>query len=152
MENETTTAPDRRSVVQVCGLITLGLLGTPVLAACGSDDESSEGSGSGASAGSSAAAGGALAKVADVPVGGALVVNGADGKPVVLVQPTAGDVKAFSAACTHQGTTVAPSGAELKCPSHGSVFGLDGSVKNGPATNPLPAVSVKVDGDNVVAA
>ena len=41
---------------------------------------------------------------------------------------------------------------ELSCPSHGSKFGFDGAVENGPATTPLAAVSVKVDGENVVSA
>ena len=148
MEQQELTTTDRRSVMQVCGLISLGLLGVPTLVACGSDDESSD-SGGTAAAG---AAGTVLAKLADIPVGGALVTKGADGKPVALIQATAGAVTAVSAVCTHQGTTVAAASGELDCPSHGSKFGFDGAVKNGPATSPLAAVAVKVDGENVVSA
>ena len=95
MEQQELTTPDRRSVMQVCGLISLGLLGVPTLVACGSDDESSD-SGGTAAAG---AAGTVLAKLADIPVGGALVTKGADGKPVALIQATAGAVTAVSAVC-----------------------------------------------------
>ncbi|WP_198954860.1 ubiquinol-cytochrome c reductase iron-sulfur subunit [Kineosporia sp. R_H_3] len=150
MEQQELTTPDRRSVMQVCGLISLGLLGVPTLVACGSDDESSDTTGGGTAA--AGAAGTVLAKLADIPVGGALVTKGADGKPIALVQATAGTVTAVSAVCTHQGTTVAAASGELDCPSHGSKFGFDGAVKNGPATTPLAAVAVKVDGENVVSA
>ncbi|WP_198950028.1 ubiquinol-cytochrome c reductase iron-sulfur subunit [Kineosporia sp. A_224] len=150
MDQQELTTPDRRSVMQVCGLISLGLLGVPTLVACGSDDESSEGGSGGTAA--AGAAGTVLAKLADIPVGGALVTKGADGKPVALIQATAGAVTAVSAVCTHQGTTVAAASGELDCPSHGSKFGFDGAVKNGPATSPLAAVAVKVDGENVVSA
>lgn len=151
MEHEV-TSPDRRTVVQACALVTLGLVSVPTLAACGGDDASEGGNGS-ANGASSAAGGsaGPLAKLSDVPVGGGLVATGADGKPIVILQPSAGQVSAVSAVCTHMGTTVAVSGTQLKCPAHGSVFGFDGSVVNGPATAPLAAVAVKVDGANVVA-
>src|SRR5690349_15478085 len=40
----------------------------------------------------------------DVPVGGGVIV---DERNVVVTQPTAGQFKAFTAICTHQGCTVA---------------------------------------------
>ena len=147
------TTPDRRSVMQVCGLLGLGLLGVPTLVACGSDDESSEsGSGSTASSTGGAAAGGTvLAKLADIPVGSALVTKDAGGKPIAIIRSADQTVSAVSAVCTHQGTTVAAASGELDCPSHGSKFGFDGSVKAGPATQPLAAVAVKIEGENVIA-
>lgn len=57
----------------------------------------------------------------------------------------------FNAACTHQGCPVQPNGASLDCNCHGSTFALDGSVTKGPATNPLAAFAVTVDGEDVVA-
>jgi Rieske Fe-S protein len=59
---------------------------------------------------------------------------------------------AFSATCTHQGTTVgAGEGLTLTCPNHGSQFDAsDGSVVNGPATSALPAVQVVLEGDQLV--
>jgi Rieske Fe-S protein len=85
----------------------------------------------------------ALAKVADIPVGGGKVF--AD-KKVVLTQPSPGVIKAFSAVCTHQGCVVeGVSGGTINCPCHGSAFKVaDGSVAAGPAKRALPSVSVTV--------
>ena len=154
MEQQEITTPDRRSVFQVCGLISLGLLGVPTLVACGSDDDAGgDDAGSTASStGGAAAAGTVLAKLADIPVGSALVTKDASGKPVAIIRSADQTVSAVSAVCTHQGTTVAVASGELDCPSHGSKFGFDGAVKTGPATQPLAAVAVKIDGENVVAA
>jgi 3-phenylpropionate/trans-cinnamate dioxygenase ferredoxin component len=40
---------------------------------------------------------------------------------------------------------------EIECPKHGSVFSLEtGEPQNLPATRPVPAYSVRVDGDDVI--
>jgi Rieske Fe-S protein len=93
-------------------------------------------------------AGEVLAMVSDVPVGGGVVL--AEHK-VVLTRPSEAEVKAFSAVCTHRGCTLAEvKGGTINCGCHGSKFSpQDGSVRNGPATRPLPTVEVKVDGDQV---
>jgi Rieske Fe-S protein len=85
----------------------------------------------------------ALAKVADIPVGGGKVFPD---QKVVLTQPSAGVIKAYSAVCTHQGCTVeGVSGGTINCPCHGSAFKVaDGSVAAGPAKRSLPSVSVTV--------
>ena len=71
------------------------------------------------SAGASGDAGITLAK-ANVPVGGGVV----DGV-VVVVQPTAGDFKAFSAVCTHQQCLVgAVTDGFIVCPCHDSHFAI----------------------------
>ena len=127
----------RRDLLVRGGAVGLGVAAVGVLAACGAS--SSGGSGGAAAGGAS----GALAKVSDIPVGGALAAT-VNGKPVLLVQQTAGTVTALSAICTHQGCTVMAAKTDLECPCHGSVFGLDGSVKQGPAPSPLPAVDVHV--------
>ena len=101
---------------------------------------------------SSAAAEPALAKLSDITVGSAVAATGADGAKIIISRPTATTVAAFSAICTHQGCTVAPAGAKLNCPCHGSVFNaLTGAVEQGPASRSLPAVAVKVSGTDVVA-
>jgi Rieske Fe-S protein len=92
-----------------------------------------------------------LAQLADIPVGGALLVEVA-GNPVVVSQPSKGNVVAFSAVCTHQGCTVAVGETQLSCPCHGSTFDFSGKVVNGPAEEPLPDVAVKVSGDAVLPA
>ena len=86
--------------------------------------------------------------VTDIPVGGGVIVSE---PPVVLTQPTAGDVKAFTSICPHQGCKVSEvSNNEIYCPCHGSKFSaLDGSVIQGPATEGLSAAAVAVDGTKV---
>jgi len=103
---------------------------------------------SAAPAAPSAASGTALTSTSDVPVGGGTVF--AD-KDVVVTQPTAGDFKAFSATCTHQGCKVkSVADGNIVCPCHGSKFAIaDGSVTNGPAKSPLPEKTISVDGDSI---
>ena len=111
-------------------------------------------SGAGASSGSSSSggAGKKLVALKDVPLGGGVVVKGPSGQ-VVVAQPTAGQVVAFSAVCTHQGGIVHVDGQQLVCPVHGSIYSLaDGSVEQGPAPRPLPKVAVQVSGAEVVTA
>lgn len=93
----------------------------------------------------------ALVALADVPVGGATVTSGPDGKPVVVSQPRQGQVAAFSGVCTHMGCTVRADGSQLRCPCHGSVFeSSSGDVVNGPADRPLGTVPVHVEAGKVV--
>ncbi len=148
----TSTGLDRRRALT--GAAGLGLV-LPVLAACGSDDAEQapeggsggdSGGGSGGDAGNGGGAG--LAATSDIPEGGGTIFE--DDK-VVVTQPASGDFKAFSAVCTHQGCVVsALKGQEIQCPCHGSAFSItDGSVVNGPATQPLEEVPITVDGDQI---
>ncbi|MGW0564840.1 Rieske (2Fe-2S) protein [Streptomyces sp. NPDC003016] len=104
--------------------------------------------GSGAGAGD---AGAVLARTTDIPVGGGKVF--AD-QGLVVTQPTAGQFKAFSSKCTHQGCAVKDvSNGTINCPCHNSTFDAsDGSVKGGPAKQPLPAAALKVEGDAITLA
>jgi len=94
-----------------------------------------------------------IAKLADIPVGGSIIVS-LDGQQVVLSQPEAGTVKAFSAVCPHQGCIVAPDAKkELNCPCHGSRFNAaTGAVLAGPAMTALTSIAVTVNGSSVVSA
>jgi Rieske Fe-S protein len=98
---------------------------------------------------SSGAGGTALTTTADVPVGGGAIF--AD-KDVVVTQPTAGDFKAFSATCTHQGCKVkSVADGVIACPCHNSRFAIaDGAVTAGPAKSPLPAKNITVEGDEIL--
>jgi Rieske Fe-S protein len=88
----------------------------------------------------------ALAKTADVPVGSGVIVD-----DIVVTQPAAGDFKGFSSVCTHAGCNVSEIvDGVIVCPCHGSKFNLDGSVAGGPATKPLEAKPVAVQGDSIV--
>jgi len=133
----------RRSVL----IGTAAVAGVGVLAAC------SPSGGSPSDTTTPGGSSGGLVALADVPVGGAVAATNAAGEPVIIAQPEAGTVVGFSAICTHQGCTVAPDGAELKCPCHGSVYdAATGANVSGPAPRPLDAFNVKVDGDQVVEA
>ncbi|MFC7796559.1 Rieske (2Fe-2S) protein [Streptomyces cinereoruber] len=90
----------------------------------------------------------ALARTSEIPVGGGTVF--AEEK-VVVTQPTAGEFKAFSAVCTHQGCLVNKvADGTVDCPCHGSRFRVaDGSVVTGPATRPLPAEQIIVSGETI---
>ena len=133
----------RRSVL----IGTAAVAGVGVLAAC------SPSGGSSSDTTTPGGSSGGLVALADVPVGGAVAATNAAGEPVIIAQPEAGTVVGFSAICTHMGCTVAPDGAELKCPCHGSVYeAATGTNIDGPAPRPLDAFNVKVDGDQVVEA
>ncbi len=135
--------PSRRALMG--GIVGLGV-GVPLVAACGSDS----GSGSGGSNGGSTTSG-TVGKTSEVPVGGGKIFAA---EKVVVTQPTAGDFKAFSAVCTHQGCVVAEiTGKDIDCTCHGSKFSIDdGSVVTGPATKPLEALKVTVKGDELTVA
>lgn len=72
---------------------------------------------------------------------------------IVLVTPQ-GELRAFSAICTHMGCTVAweskGENTRLHCPCHGSNFDLAGKVVNGPAKKPLQHYEAHLDGDDVI--
>ena len=122
--------------------------GTAGGAASGTAGASAGGSAAG-TAGAAGAGADAVAAVADVPVGGGIVLAAQD---LVVTQPVAGTFKGFSATCTHQGCKVAEvKGGTINCPCHGSRFAVaDGTPAAGPATKPLPEKAVTVQGSSVV--
>ncbi|MGY4857122.1 QcrA and Rieske domain-containing protein [Cryobacterium sp. AP23] len=128
-------------------LLVAGGAGTALaLAAC-----APSAAGSGASTGSGTSAATEVAKLSDIPVGGAVAVM-LNGSQVIVSQPTAGEVVAFSAICTHQGCIVVPEKKGLNCPCHQSLFDTaTGAVLQGPATDALAGVAVALDGDKVLA-
>lgn len=139
---------DRRTVLRGAAV---GGAALPLLAACGSGGDGTgsgqAGSGSGTRSGGGAGGGTTVAASA-VPVGGGKILAAAK---VVVTQPTKGTFKAFSGVCTHQGCLVQTiSDGRINCPCHGSAFSVkDGSVVQGPATQPLADLPVKVQGDQV---
>lgn len=132
----------------------LGLIAT-ALAACTTYGKKPEAAGTAATSTAEATPGTgapgpapaeAIAKTADVPVGSGVIVD-----EVVVTQPSAGVFKGFSSTCTHAGCAVNEvAGGTINCPCHGSKFNLDGTVANGPATRPLDAQAVTVQGDSIV--
>jgi len=118
-------------------------------AAAASGASASAAASAASTAGGGAPAANALTTTAQVPDGGGRII---DGKNIVVTQPEAGSFKAFTAVCTHQGCIVSTvSGGTINCPCHGSKFSIkDGSVVNGPATQPLAAIAIKVEGTSIV--
>jgi nitrite reductase/ring-hydroxylating ferredoxin subunit len=157
--NDLHTCPfDRRTVLG----FGVAVAAVAVTAGCGTDKSGAEAEAAPApsaspSPSSSNAHGshlpdGALTLVAQVPVGGGVVVPESN---VLVVQPTEGVFKAYDARCTHKGVPVNPPDAEgvVVCPKHKARFkASDGSVVKGPAERALSGIPVKVDGEYVVRA
>ncbi len=155
------TALNRRSAITTAAVAGVGV---PLLASCSGDDTgsaadpaasdapSSSGPAESASEGGDENTGGdVLAKTSEVPVGGCAVYSDAK---VVVTQPAEGEFRCFTAVCTHQGCIVnSGSDGVIPCACHGSQFSLeDGSPQAGPATAPLEAVEIVVDGENIALA
>ncbi len=150
-------AVTRRAVVTAgCGLAALTTLtacagygaGGPVTGSAPSAVPNEAAGTAGGDAGGDAA-GAVVAAVADVPVGGGIVLAAQD---LVVTQPVAGTFKGFSATCTHQGCRVNEvADGTINCPCHGSRFAVvDGAPTAGPAKKPLPEKAVEVRGSAVV--
>ena len=85
-------------------------------------------------------AGQVLANIDEIPVGGGKIFKDDQGR-----------LKAFSAICTHMHCLVGSvSDGTINCPCHGSKFKIaDGAVAHGPATQPLPAEQITVEGNSI---
>ncbi|MGW0613847.1 Rieske 2Fe-2S domain-containing protein [Streptomyces sp. NPDC002788] len=145
------SGPNRRTVVAAVGVAGL----TVALTACGSDDKASgssteQGTGGGGAT-NEGAGGAAIAKTSDIPEGSGKIFKD---EKVVVSQPAAGDYKAFSTICTHRDCPMVDLKDDIiSCTCHGSQFSvLDGSVKKGPAVEPLEAKQISVNGDSITLA
>jgi len=84
--------------------------------------------------------------VADFAVGTGKVVSVND-KPVIVVNTTAGGIKAFSAICTHLGCVVNWNGKKnvIQSPCHEGLFNpVTGAVVGGPPPRPLPPYELTI--------
>lgn len=73
-------------------------------------------------------------------------IKGPDGYRIVIVRLSADEYTALSMRCTHEGCSVnPPSGGAITCSCHGSQFELNGTVKRGPATQPLKSYATAYD-------
>jgi Rieske Fe-S protein len=115
-----------------------------LVTACGSGG--SEGGSSAAAAGT----GTVLAKAADIPSDGSLVVT-VDKAPYALAKKADGTITVHTGICTHMQCTVQAAGAKLHCNCHGSEFdAFTGEVLQSPAPSPLAQVSFQEKDGNVV--
>ncbi len=73
-------------------------------------------------------------------------------QPGILVRTPAGDLRAFSAACSHLGCIVQyrPDLAHIWCACHNGHFDLTGRNIEGPPPSPLPGFVVNVRGDEII--
>jgi Rieske Fe-S protein len=75
-------------------------------------------------------------------------------RPGLLVRTPAGDLRAFSAVCTHLGCTVQfrPERQDIWCACHNGIYDLNGKNVSGPPPRPLDPfkVQVRTDGDILV--
>ncbi len=141
-------AISRRSMIGGCAItVAAGITGYLV-----AHDEWSDTTNGTAASYSSSGKGQFLAHLSQVPGGGRGLILAQD--KVVLVRGEGGAVHGLSAICTHQGCTVGSiQSGIITCPCHGSEFNAQtGAVIQGPATRPLPAVSVVVRGQSVFTA
>ncbi|MEU2678811.1 Rieske (2Fe-2S) protein [Streptomyces sp. NPDC007107] len=108
----------------------------------------SSGGGGGGESSPPASGGGELTRTSEIPVGGGTIF---EDRKVVVTQPSAGEFKAFSAVCTHAGCIVSSvADGTIDCACHGSRFSVeDGAVEQGPATRPLPAERITVEGGSI---
>jgi nitrite reductase/ring-hydroxylating ferredoxin subunit len=149
------------------GVAVVGGLSLPVLAACGGGGGSSSSTAADPGTnrtptrrpggGSSSSSADALVATAQVAVGGGVVLSDQN---VVVTQPKKGTFEGFSATCTHQGCILAGvAGGTINCACHGSQFSITtGANVTGPmgspagSVAPLPKVSIRVEGADVVRA
>ena len=147
----------------IAGVATAGLA-LPVLAACSGDDSSSVATSPDTPSSSPTESAtstpsqtptesasepvDAFAQTSDIELGGGTIYP--DDK-VVITQPTQGEFKCFTAVCTHAGCIVSGvADGHINCICHGSAYSIaDGSVVNGPATQPLAEQSISVEGDAI---
>lgn len=75
-----------------------------------------------------------------------------DRRTVFLVKNGESEVTALDSTCTHLGCRVSwdADTQELKCPCHGGVYDATGAVKAGPPPAPLPRLSTRIDGNQVL--
>jgi Rieske Fe-S protein len=72
--------------------------------------------------------------------------------PGILINTSEGELKAFSALCTHLTCTVifeSDSGS-IFCPCHNGRFDLSGNVISGPPPSPLESYHVEISGEDII--
>ncbi len=138
--------PTRRAVLRTAGSAAAA---AAALSACGG---STGAAGTPAATTPAAAAGTVLVPVADVPVGGGVVLTDL---ALVVTQPTAGQFAGYSAICPHQRCPVsAVKDGFIECTCHGSRFAVatGAPTPDSPAKAALTPAAVTVSGNDVVTA
>jgi Rieske Fe-S protein len=92
-----------------------------------------------------------VGKLEEFPVDGAKMVSVND-RPVLILRGADGELRAFSALCTHLQCVVAYSAErrQIECPCHRGVYSLDGRNIDGPPPRPLDELVVSVNEGSVI--
>jgi cytochrome b6-f complex iron-sulfur subunit len=92
-----------------------------------------------------------VGKLEDFPVGAARTVL-ANERPVLVIRGADGQLRAFSAICTHLQCVVGWSAerGQIECPCHGGVYSSDGHNLAGPPPRPLEELVVTVNEGSVI--
>jgi cytochrome b6-f complex iron-sulfur subunit len=98
-----------------------------------------------------------FAPVADIKAAESMLAEYFATDPLVVVNYPSSEpgsdapFSAVNATCSHQGCVLKwqPAKKALVCPCHGSTFGADGKVLQGPATRALATYPVLIDGKDV---
>ena len=71
-----------------------------------------------------------------------------DNRGIIVLRTSSSGVRALSRVCTHAGQTVIinTGGNNLLCPSHNSIFDLNGNVLSGPASGSLTKYNATLNG------
>ena len=87
-----------------------------------------------------------------LPNSGRVVPFGA--RPAIVIRTATGDLRAFSATCTHLDCTVQyrPDLQRIWCACHNGQYDLSGRNVEGPPPRPLEAYDVNVQNDEIVIA
>jgi cytochrome b6-f complex iron-sulfur subunit len=89
-------------------------------------------------------------KLAELPMNSGKIFKFGS-KPGLLVRTQSGDVKAFSASCTHLDCIVQydPNSKQIICACHNGAYDLSGKNVSGPPPRPLDEYTVNVKGDDI---
>lgn len=78
-----------------------------------------------------------------------ILVNSSFSKYPISIIKHEDDYAAFLMQCTHKGCELNMTGKSFSCPCHGSEFSTDGTVLEGPATEPLLSFKTTTDKTNL---
>jgi Rieske Fe-S protein len=91
------------------------------------------------------------AKVTEIPNDSFKIFRFGD-SPAIIIRTPEGELKAFSAICTHLDCTVQylPGQKHIHCACHNGKYDLNGNVISGPPPRPLEEYKVFEEGENII--